>query len=122
MEKKVKLCAKIIILLFLLFYTEKRDFGNAYQDMLFTHENKVDRNNDKFGGFTFKFGGNTEEIESWERTRMGYPFQAITIDRLEKEKITQGIIQYDYIFINLILGLVFYIILIIIFQLSLMVF
>jgi hypothetical protein len=47
---------------------------NAYQERLFTTEGKIDRNNDKIGGLTFKFGGNTKDIKVWERFRLGYPF------------------------------------------------
>lgn len=74
--------------------------------MLYTTKDKVDRNNDKFGGYTFKFGGNIEDIQLWDRYRIGYPISAVTIDHNVKSKITQGRIHIDCIVINLAIGFV----------------
>lgn len=98
--KKAKKIIGIIIILFVLFYTEIRDLLSSYQESLFTTADKPDRNNDKIGGYTFKFGGNTEDIQPWERYRTGYPFGAVTIDNNEKAKITQGRIETGAILLN----------------------
>lgn len=78
--------------------------SSAYQDMLFTTKDKIDRNNDKVGGYTFKFGGTIDDIRVWNRYKLGYPFSAIVIDKQDESKITQGRIQVDYIIINLVFG------------------
>ncbi|WP_300668888.1 hypothetical protein [Soonwooa sp.] len=96
---------RILILIFTLFYT-KTIYGlsNTYQDMLFTTKDKIDKNNDKFSGYTFKYGGNIKDIQPWNRYKIGYPYSAITIDNQVKNKITQGRIQIEYIIINLVFG------------------
>jgi hypothetical protein len=99
----------ILIVLLVIFYTKATGLSNTYQDSFFTTEGKIDRNNDKIGGYTFKFGGTIEDIQHWERYRMGYPLGAVTIDHNQKAKITQGRIQTDAIIFNLIFGLILFI-------------
>ena len=65
--------------MFIIFYPKYTYCDSCYQDMLFTTEGKIDRNNDKFGGICFKIGGNIEDIKVWERYKFGYPFSAITV-------------------------------------------
>lgn len=101
---KYKIFIKILIFLFCFFYFQKTSMSSAYQDMLFTTKDKIDRNNDKVGGYTFKFGGTIDDIRVWNRYKLGYPFSAIVIDKQDESKITQGRIQVDYIIINLVFG------------------
>ncbi len=89
--------------MFIIFYPEYTYCDSCYQDMLFTTEGQIDRNNDKFGGICFKIGGNIEDIKVWERYKFGYPFSAITTDYQRESKIFQCRIQYDYIFLNIFL-------------------
>lgn len=108
--KKAKKIIGILIILFVLFYTEYRGFSRGYQDLLFTSKDKTDR----VGGYTFKFGGNVDDVESWERYRIGYPSGAVTIDHNEKAKITQGRIETGAIIVNLIFGLIAFVLSIVI--------
>ena len=94
-----------VVFLFALFYMESGYTDNTYQDMLFTTKGKIDRNNDKFGGITFKIGGNIDDIKLWERFHIGYPLRAITIDHQSKSKITQGRIEIDAIIVNVIFAI-----------------
>lgn len=87
--------------MFIIFYPKYTYCDSCYQDMLFTTEGKIDRNNDKFGGICFKIGGNIEDIKVWERYKFGYPFSAITTDYQRESNIFQCRIQYDYIFLNI---------------------
>lgn len=106
MRKKIKIFIKIIVILFFIFYTESTYTDNTYQDMLYSTKGKVDRNNDKFGGLTFKFGGNIDDIKPWKRIRIGYPIKAITIDYQNESKITQGRIHIDMVIINLVCAVI----------------
>lgn len=99
----------ILIVLFVIFYTKVTGLSNTYQDSLFTTEGKIDRNNDKIGGYTFKFGSTVKDIQHWDRYRIGYPLGAMTIDRNEKAKIAQGRIQTDAVIFNLIFGFILFI-------------
>lgn len=100
----------ILILLFVIFHTETNGLSSTYQESLFTTKDKIDRNNDKIGGYTFKFGGNINDIQYWDRYRIGYPLGAVTIDINKKAKITQGRIQTDAVIFNLIFGLILFIV------------
>lgn len=92
---------KIFIVLFFLLNPKKHQTYNTYQNSLFTTKGKIDRNNEEFGGITFKFGGYIEDIKPWERYRIGYPLKATTIDHQKESKITQGRIEIDAVLVNL---------------------
>ncbi len=95
-KNKILNIIRILILFFTLFYTEIiYDLSNTYQESLFTTKDQIDRNNDKFTGYTFKLGGNIEDIQPWNRYKIGYPYSAVTIDNQVKNKITQGRINLN---------------------------
>lgn len=70
--------------------------GGSYQDYLWTGSGEREDSSDLF----FQ-RGHIQGIHTWKRLHLGWPSEAVTIDRLPEKGIIQGRIEWLFILFNL---------------------